>query len=219
MSNLQRLLVGGMLILSNYMIIGCSSFVDKYGTAPEIVDRDENTIDVILPENAPSISQHYRRLTEDNPPKNTLHEHLGIDIIAKPGTPIIAPANGRVVGSFFEPMYGNHIVIDHGEDEAGLRVNTRFYHLQKRLVKKGDTVVRGQQIGTLGRTGLLAGGLPHLHYELAREVSRNRLEAIDPNAYWMNGVGLVTCFDKAKQWTDQPFRTVYPVVCRDVEWE
>lgn len=198
---------------------GCSNWVNQYGTAPEQVLGDENTVKVILPENAPAIWRHYHRLPDGEHQKEILLEHLGIDIIAKLGTPVIAPANGHVVGSFFEPLYGNHVVIDHGKEEAGLRVNTRFFHLQKRLVEKGDTVVRGQQIGTLGRTGLLAGMVPHLHYELAREIDSGRIEAMNPNVYWMNGVGLVTCFDKEKQWPDQPFKTVYPVVCRGVKWQ
>ena len=212
----ECLLIG--MIVITCLTSGCRSFVNKYGTAPEIVERNENTIDVVLPKNAPAIWQHYLRYPADTEKKDKVTEHLGIDIIAEVGTPVIAPAKGRVIGSFFEPVYGNHIVIDHGKDEAGLEVNTRFYHLQKRLVRKGDTVVRGQQIGTLGRTGILAGGLPHLHYELAREVSPGRVEAMNPNVYWMDGAGVVTCFDKTKQWADQPFRTVYPVICKGVDW-
>jgi murein DD-endopeptidase MepM/ murein hydrolase activator NlpD len=206
------------LLLAASLTGGCSNWANQYGTAPEKVDRGENTMEVVLPPNAPAIWQHYRPLSGNKDQKDVGNEHLGIDILATVGTPVIAPAGGRVVGSYFEPLYGNHIVIDHGREEAGLRVHTRFLHLQERLVDKGETVARGQQIGTVGRTGVLAGLIPHLHFELAREIDSGRVEAMDPNIYWMGGVGVVTCIDKTAEWPDEPFRTVYPVICRDVEW-
>jgi len=50
---------------------------------------------------------------------------------------------------------GIEFVIDHGDNKDGLRINTQYKHLQTQLVRVGDTVMRGQQIGTLGRTGVL----------------------------------------------------------------
>ena len=87
--------------------------------------------------------------------------HLGVDVAARRGTRITAPAAGRVryVGRSF--AFGNMIEIEH---EGG--IVTRYAHLGLSLVRKGDVVVRGAPIGTVGSSGLTTG--PHLHYEVLR---------------------------------------------------
>jgi murein DD-endopeptidase MepM/ murein hydrolase activator NlpD len=116
-------------------------------------------------------------------------------------------------------MYGNHIEIDLGKDEKGRSVQANFLHLKKRLVQEGDTVSRGQQIGTLGATGVLAGGLPHLHYEIYVGHEQKALEPINPHRLWADGPGMVTCFDSSRTWPDTPLTTTYPVPCRGVNWQ
>jgi murein DD-endopeptidase MepM/ murein hydrolase activator NlpD len=85
--------------------------------------------------------------------------HHGLDIGAAMGSPAGAAAGGKVVRSGFEPLYGNLVVIDHGN---GYR--TVYAHLSERLVEEGDTVSRGEAIGKVGKTGRTTG--PHLHYEV-----------------------------------------------------
>jgi murein DD-endopeptidase MepM/ murein hydrolase activator NlpD len=85
--------------------------------------------------------------------------HMGIDIVAPTGAPVVATANGRVTSSGTRGHYGLLIEIDHG---AG--IVTRYAHLSRAAVKAGQTVQRGQQIGAVGTSGLSAG--PHLHYEV-----------------------------------------------------
>lgn len=86
--------------------------------------------------------------------------HRGLDLAAPTGTPVAAPANGRVVlaraDSFFN---GNLIIIDHGRG-----VFTIYAHLHTMGVQVGDTVTRGQTIATVGSTGRSTG--PHLHWGL-----------------------------------------------------
>lgn len=97
--------------------------------------------------------------------------HSGIDFSAKLGTPVLSTANGMVVDIEYSQShigYGNKIMLKHGDE-----YHTVYAHLQDVYVKKGDTVVVGQEIGTVGTTGLSTG--PHLHYEILR----NR-HAIDP---------------------------------------
>jgi murein DD-endopeptidase MepM/ murein hydrolase activator NlpD len=205
-----------LLILS-----GCVGFwIKPYGSlASDIAPIRADGQAVSLPENAPSISQGYRPAPYD--PFNTehVHNHTGIDIIGKKGTPVIAPASGVVTGSYFELMYGHHIEIDLGRDENGRQVKANFLHLKKRLVQKGENIARGQQIGTLGATGVLAGGFPHLHYEILVGAEQDVLEPINPHWLWANGVGIVTCFDRSKNWSATPLKTTYPVPCRDVNWQ
>ncbi len=85
--------------------------------------------------------------------------HEGIDISNRPGTPVIAPADGIVVFTGREGGYGKLIVISHGYG-----ISTRYGHLRKIFVKPGQKVQRGDIIGEIGNTGRSTG--PHLHYEV-----------------------------------------------------
>jgi len=85
--------------------------------------------------------------------------HKGIDIAARPLTPVVAPANGIVVRTGFDGGFGNMIRIDHG-----FGMMTAYGHLAKIGVHVGQRVSRGQLIGFVGSTGLSTG--PHLHYEV-----------------------------------------------------
>ena len=69
-------------------------------------------------------------------------------------------ASGTVVTAYAGSTgYGNTVVIDHGNG-----YQTRYAHMQKIVVNKGDVLKRGQMIGTVGNTGISTG--PHLHYEV-----------------------------------------------------
>lgn len=94
--------------------------------------------------------------------------HSGVDIKNKPGTEIVATADGTVVGCGYNDGFGNYLVIDHGHGFV-----TRYLHMQKSLVKKDDAVRRGERIGLMGNSGRSTG--PHLHYEI-----NYREKAINP---------------------------------------
>ena len=85
--------------------------------------------------------------------------HKGVDIGNRTGTPIIAPADGLVVFAAREGNFGKLIAINHGYN-----LMTRYGHLNKFRVKKGQHVKRGQIIGEIGASGRATG--PHLHYEV-----------------------------------------------------
>ena len=93
--------------------------------------------------------------------------HEGLDIAARIGSPVRAPADGIVIVAGKESGYGNMVEIDHGYGYI-----TRYGHNSKHLVKAGDKVKRGQPIALVGNTGRSTG--PHLHYEvLFNNVPRN----------------------------------------------
>jgi len=85
--------------------------------------------------------------------------HEGIDVTAKMGAAIEAPAAGVVTDVKWEEGYGNMLTIDHG---GGLV--TRYAHCSQILVSRGKRVKRGDVIAKVGSTGLSTG--PHLHYEV-----------------------------------------------------
>lgn len=95
----------------------------------------------------------------DHPILHIARPHEGIDVSAPSGSPIEAPAAGRVISAGWEQGYGNTLEIDHGYG-----ITTRYAHASRLLVRKGDRVKRGQRIALVGNSGLATG--PHLHYEV-----------------------------------------------------
>jgi len=85
--------------------------------------------------------------------------HRGQDIVANTGTPVRAPAAGRVTRAGRTGGLGIAIYLSHGHD-----IVSRFGHLSKLKVRSGQKVERGDIIGYVGATGRAMG--PHLHYEI-----------------------------------------------------
>ena len=83
--------------------------------------------------------------------------HAGIDIAARGGTGISAPARGRVSSIGHRGPLGNSLTLDHG-----FGVKTFYGHTEEILVKVGAKVERGDRIATMGSSGRSTG--PHLHY-------------------------------------------------------
>ena len=85
--------------------------------------------------------------------------HYGLDIAARTGTPVLAPADGVVKRVRTASDYGKMVVIDHGYG-----YQTVYAHNSKVFVKVGQRVKRGDTISAVGNTGRSTG--PHLHYEV-----------------------------------------------------
>ena len=96
--------------------------------------------------------------------------HGGIDIAAAAGTPIHAPARGRVTFAGRKGPLGNALVVEHGYG-----VKTVYGHAKKLHVKAGDTIERGQMIAEIGNSGRSTG--PHLHYAI--EVNGKAKDPLD----------------------------------------
>jgi len=97
--------------------------------------------------------------------------HQGIDISTPLGKPIIAPADGIVISATRKKGLGNSIVIKHR-----FGYTTRYGHLSKLAVRRGQGVKRGDVIGYIGKSGRSTG--PHLHYEV-----RINNKAVNPLNY------------------------------------
>ena len=94
--------------------------------------------------------------------------HLGTDFAGAVGAPVLAAGRGVVamVANFY--LAGRAVYIDHGDG-----VVTAYFHLSRADVAEGDTVVAGQRIGAVGRSGRVTG--PHLHW-----VARYGAISVDP---------------------------------------
>lgn len=94
-----------------------------------------------------------------NPFTHKRETHRAIDIVAPWGTPVKAACQGKVVYAGWKKFYGLVVKI-----QNSYGYSTVYGHLSKILVKRGQTVKKGQIIGRVGSSGQSTG--PHLHFEV-----------------------------------------------------
>ncbi|WP_183383399.1 peptidoglycan DD-metalloendopeptidase family protein [Halomonas stenophila] len=133
---------------------------------------------------------HYRLSSPFNPRRHhpvtgRISPHKGTDFAMPSGTPVTAPADGRVEKVGNHPAAGRYIVVRH---DNGYK--TRYLHLSRPMVNRGDRVTRGERIALSGNTGRSTG--PHLHYEVLvnnRQVDAMKVEL--PESQSLSGDALV----------------------------
>ena len=132
-----------------------------------------------------------------------LSPHRGVDIAARPGSDVLAAADGRVVVARDNgDACGLIVVIVHDPHDY----RTVYCHLASFAVARGQHVSRGQRIGAVGTTGQRGWpGYEHLHLELQRGTNPNDLE--DPAARFAG------CFDASKPYRADRLVLTYPVRC------
>lgn len=99
-------------------------------------------------------------------------KHMGIDIAARAGAPIVAAWTGKVFYSGWNSLGGWVVILKHTNGYV-----TYYAHMKDRpTVQPGQLVIAGQRLGALGKTGNAQATIPHLHFE----VSKNSGKAINP---------------------------------------
>jgi len=93
-----------------------------------------------------------------HPVTKRVRPHNGTDYAVRTGTKVYSIGDGVVQRAQYHPAAGNYIVIKHGR-----KYTTRYLHLSKMYVRKGQRIKMGTLIGKSGNTGRSTG--PHLHYE------------------------------------------------------
>ena len=88
--------------------------------------------------------------------------HNGIDMAVDEGTPVYASCSGTVQEAGYSDVYGNYIIINHGNG-----ITTLYGHMSEIYVSSGDTTKNGTCIGRTGSTGMSTG--PHLHFAVFKD--------------------------------------------------
>ena len=149
-------------ILESQMMVQSQSFDEVYDMATKKAEM-LRCIPAIMPVKDVDIyriSSHYGYRTD--PFYKVQKLHGGIDFSGPIGTNIYCTGDGVVEAVVLgNSGYGNYILVDHGYG-----YKTRYAHLKKALVKKGQKVTRGENIALMGNTGKSTA--PHLHYEVIK---------------------------------------------------
>ncbi len=153
---------GQVFSFSFYHIPGrkYGGYFDNKGqeVAPRIVDKEAPIKDYI---EITSLPGDYRR--------GRFSGHRGTDFKAHVGTPIYSSFEGRVVRRNWNTRVNGYCLeIDHPKKG----VITRYLHLSRALVKRGEYVKQGQKIGESGNTG--RSFAPHLHYEVQQRSGKKK---------------------------------------------
>lgn len=140
-----------------------SEFFVYRGNDNNIYDKDGFQFNSLKTLRMP-FKHHYRisssfSLKRRHPVTHRLAPHYGTDYATPVGTQVLAIASGKVVRTRYDQFAGNYITIQHGNG-----IVSRYMHLLKTNVKRGDFVNAGDVIALSGNTGRTTG--PHLHVEL-----------------------------------------------------
>ncbi|MEM9935058.1 MAG: M23/M56 family metallopeptidase [Bacteroidota bacterium] len=143
-------------------------------TAPPELDQDVvPNMKPLLEEDITYISSGYGM--RKNPWTKEMMLHTGVDLVAEPGTKVLATADGVVVEVSFKEKgkgHGRMVVVKHNDTYT-----TAYSQLSAFNVKEGDQVKQGEVVGFVGSSGLSTG--PHLHYEVWKDG-----EKVNPENYF-----------------------------------
>ena len=173
----------------------------QYRLASQIASKELRKLgDVVFPTLRSTVTQTQQMLPYYCIEGKVSHEHIGVDL-ATGEIPILAFADGTVQASMTTNKKDcNAVVILHA---AGIK--TLYMHMNKVLVKKGDKVKAGQQIGTGGGAGAKGPNTHnvHLHFAVKKET-----KLLNPVSFLKNDIGFaVNCISTADYYKRGPLNT------------
>lgn len=126
------------------------------------------------PDHWPAVSRQINSLygIRSDPITGRAAFHDGVDIAGVIDDPVFTAAAGEVGTVGFDRLKGNFLTIKHSSE-----VETVYMHLQQVAVQPGQTVEKGERIGTIGNSGRSTG--PHLHFEI-----HHKNKPMDPMTYY-----------------------------------
>ncbi len=167
----QELLSPG--ILRQFLYRSSDDYYEKVSQIEDLsllIDRNRNFwrhTPTIIPLRSRALSDRYGMRKDPFSKKKAFHG--GLDFKAKRGSPVYAPSDGVVRTASRKRGFGLLVELQHGRGffpgkKKTVRYRTRFAHLSKINVRRGQKIERGDLIGLVGSTGRSTG--PHLHYEI-----------------------------------------------------
>ena len=167
----QELLSPG--ILRQFLYRSSDDYYEKVSQIEDLsllIDRNHNFwrhTPTIIPLRSRALSDRYGMRKDPFSRKKAFHG--GLDFKAKRGSPVYAPSDGIVRTASRKCGFGLLVELRHGRGffpgkKKTVRYRTRFAHLSKINVRRGQKIKRGDLIGLVGSTGRSTG--PHLHYEI-----------------------------------------------------
>ena len=167
----QELLSPG--ILRQFLYESSDVFLEKVSQLEDLsllIDRNHTFwrhTPTIIPLRSRALSDRYGMRKDPFSKKKAFHG--GLDFKAKRGTPVYAPADAIVRIASRKYGFGLLVELQHGRGffpgkKKTVRYRTRFAHLSKIEVRRGQKIKRGDLVGLVGSTGRSTG--PHLHYEI-----------------------------------------------------
>jgi murein DD-endopeptidase MepM/ murein hydrolase activator NlpD len=167
----QELLSSGSL--RKFLYLNSDGYYEKVSQLEDLsllIERNHSFwrhTPTIIPIRSRALSDRYGMRKDPFTKKRDFH--AGIDFRAKRGTPIYAPADGVVRIASRKYGFGLLVELQHGRGffpgkKKSVRYRTRFAHLSKIKVRRGQKIKRGELLGLVGSTGRSTG--PHLHYEI-----------------------------------------------------
>jgi len=159
--------------LERQMSLQDASYDELTAEAAERQDRLEQ-LPAIRPAKGPIVSGFGMR---HHPVLEVRKMHAGVDLLLRPGTPVVATGDGTVRRATQNPAYGTHVEVHHPQ----ANYITRYAHLSEVAdgVGPGTRIERGDTLGYSGNSGRTSG--PHLHYE----VRTTGDEALDPMRFFV----------------------------------
>ena len=207
------------------------NIVEKLGTTGFVLrwheEKNPSKFQIVIPKQSPPIISDFKSQygvlggTRGTYGSIFGNKHTGVDFYIKPGEPILAANDGKVVMVGNDGCAGPYLVIKH----TGNKYAT-YLHVGKIHVKKGDTIQRGKIIADAGREIKkdCGGGIEHLHFQLSSSGPCNRCTGswkylgedttwLNPHKYWTGGKGKPECFDSTKQYKTN--KLTLPVSCKN----